>query len=54
MRSGTVDDPGPEGDGLTPVRRKIVRVIEESMRSMGYSPSMRVGSARQARPGLGS
>jgi repressor LexA len=46
MRSGTVDDPGPEGDGLTPVRRKIVRVIEESVRSRGYSPSMRkIGDA---------
>jgi repressor LexA len=46
MRSGTVDDPGPAGDGLTPVRRKIIRVIEESMRSRGYSPSMReIGDA---------
>jgi repressor LexA len=46
MQSGTVDDPGPAGDGLTPVRRKIVRVIEESMRRRGYSPSMReIGDA---------
>jgi repressor LexA len=46
MRIGMIDDPGPEGDGLTPVRRKIVRVIEESMRSKGYSPSMReIGDA---------
>lgn len=46
MRSGTVDDPGPAGDGLTPVRRKIVRVIEESMRRRGYPPSMReIGDA---------
>ena len=41
MRSVTADDPGPAGDDLTPVRRRIVRVIEESMRSRGYSPSMR-------------
>jgi repressor LexA len=46
MRSGTVDDPGPAGDGLTPVRRKIVRVIEESMLRRGYPPSMReIGDA---------
>jgi repressor LexA len=46
MRKGTAGDPGPEGDGLTPVRRKIVRVIEESMRSRGYSPSIReIGDA---------
>lgn len=46
MRSGTVDDPGSAGDGLTPVRRKIVRVIEESMRVRGYSPSLReIGDA---------
>jgi repressor LexA len=46
MRQGTADDPGPAGDGLTPVRRKIVRVIEESMRSRGYSPSIReIGDA---------
>jgi repressor LexA len=46
MRIGTVDDPGPAGDDLTPVRRKIVRVIEESMRCRGYSPSMReIGDA---------
>jgi repressor LexA len=46
MRQGTVGDPGPEGDGLTPVRRKIVQVIEESMRSRGYSPSIReIGDA---------
>src|ERR1700722_20300330 len=46
MQSGTADDPGPAGDGLTPVRRKIVRVIQESMRSRGYPPSMReIGNA---------
>jgi repressor LexA len=46
MRSVMVDGAGPAGDGLTPVRRKIVRVIEESMRSKGYSPSMReIGDA---------
>jgi repressor LexA len=46
MRSGTVDDPGPAGDGLTPVRRKIMRVIEESMLRRGYPPSMReIGDA---------
>ena len=46
MRSGTVDGPGPAGEGLTPVRRKIVQVIEELMRSRGYSPSMReIGDA---------
>ena len=37
---------GPEGDGLTPVRRKIVQVIEESLRSRGFSPSIReIGDA---------
>jgi repressor LexA len=46
MRSGTADDPGPAGDGLTPVRRKIIRVIQESMRTRGYPPSMReIGDA---------
>jgi len=46
MRSVTADESEPVGDGLTPVRRKIVRVIEESMRSRGYSPSMReIGDA---------
>jgi repressor LexA len=46
MRQGTADDPGPEGDGLTPVRQKIVQVIEESMRIRGYSPSIReIGDA---------
>lgn len=46
MRTGTMDEPGPEGDGLTPVRRRIVRVIGESMRNRGYSPSMReIGDA---------
>ena len=46
MRSVTADDPGPTGDGLTPVRLRIVRVIEESMRSRGYSPSLReIGDA---------
>jgi repressor LexA len=46
MRQGMAGDPGPEGDGLTPVRRKIVQVIEESMRSKGYPPSIReIGDA---------
>ena len=46
MRQGTAGDPGPQGDGLTPVRRKIVQVIEDSMRSRGYSPSIReIGDA---------
>lgn len=46
MRNGTADDPGPAGAGLTPVRRKIVQVIEESMRVRGYSPSIReIGDA---------
>jgi repressor LexA len=46
MRQGTAGDPGPQGDGLTPVRRKIVQVIEDSMRSRGYSPSIReIGNA---------
>jgi repressor LexA len=46
MRHGTADYLEPAGDDLTPVRRKIVHVIEESMRSRGYSPSMReIGDA---------
>jgi repressor LexA len=46
VRQSMTDDPGPAGDGLTPVRRKIVRVIEESMQSRGYSPSIReIGDA---------
>lgn len=46
MRSGTVDDPGPAGDGLTPVRREILRVIKESTQGRGYSPSLReIGDA---------
>lgn len=46
MRSATAGKAGPAGDGLTPVRREIVRVIGESMRSRGYSPSLReIGDA---------
>jgi repressor LexA len=46
MRKGTVTDPGPGVDGLSAVRRKIVAVIEESMRCRGYSPSLReIGEA---------
>jgi repressor LexA len=41
MRNGIADDPGSAGADLTPVRRKIVQVIEESMRIRGYSPSIR-------------
>jgi SOS-response transcriptional repressor LexA len=41
--------PRTAGDGdpsLTPQRRKIVRVIEDSLRSRGYPPSMReIGEA---------
>jgi len=38
---GDSDDPG-----LTPRRRKIIRVIEESVRSRGYPPSLReIGEA---------
>ena len=34
------------GRGLTPVRRKIVKVIDESVRRHGYAPSMReIGEA---------
>src|ERR1700731_2523907 len=34
------------GRGLTPVRRKIVEVIDDSMRRHGYAPSMReIGEA---------
>src|SRR5450756_2520165 len=32
---------GPEGPRLTPLRCKIIRVIEESVRSRGYPPSLR-------------
>ena len=46
MRKGTVMDPGAGGDGLSAVRRKIVAVIEESVRCRGYSPSLReIGEA---------
>ena len=39
--------PGSSGDpGLTPLRRKIIRVIEDSLQSRGYSPSYReIGQA---------
>lgn len=34
------------GRGLTPVRRKIVEVIDDSVRRHGYAPSMReIGEA---------
>jgi repressor LexA len=37
---------GPEGPGLTPRRRKIIKVIEDSVRSRGYPPSLReIGKA---------
>jgi repressor LexA len=37
---------GPDDPGLTPRRRKIIRVIEESVRSKGYPPSLReIGEA---------
>lgn len=46
MQSVTADEPEPARDGLTPVRRRIVRVIKESIRSRGYSPSLReIGDA---------
>jgi repressor LexA len=46
MWNKTACNPEPIGDGLTPVRRKIVRVIEESRRDRGYSPSIReIGDA---------
>ena len=46
MRNGTADDPGSTGAGLTPVQRKIIQVIKESMRSRGYPPSQReIGDA---------
>jgi repressor LexA len=32
---------GPGGPRLTPLRRKIIRVIEESVASRGYPPSLR-------------
>lgn len=36
----------PDDPGLTPRRRKIIRVIEESVRSRGYPPSLReIGEA---------
>jgi repressor LexA len=37
---------GPEGPGLTPLRRKIIRVIGDSVRNRGYPPSLReIGEA---------
>jgi len=37
---------GSDDLGLTPQRRKIIRVIEDSLRSRGYSPSLReIGEA---------
>jgi repressor LexA len=37
---------GPDDPGLTPRRRKIIRVIEESVRNRGYPPSLReIGEA---------
>jgi repressor LexA len=37
---------GPDGPGLTPRRRKIIKVIEDSVRSRGYPPSLReIGEA---------
>jgi repressor LexA len=37
---------GPQDPGLTPRRRKIIRAIEESVRSRGYPPSLReIGEA---------
>jgi repressor LexA len=32
---------GPEDPGLTPLRRKIIRVIGDSVRDRGYPPSLR-------------
>ena len=39
--------PGGSGEpGLTPLRRKIIRVIEDSLQSRGYPPSLReIGTA---------
>jgi repressor LexA len=37
---------GPGGPGLTPKRRKIIQVIEDSLQSRGYPPSLReIGQA---------
>jgi len=37
---------GPEDPGLTPLRRKIIRVIGDSVRNRGYPPSLReIGEA---------
>jgi repressor LexA len=40
------EPPNPAGRGLTPRRRKIVEIIEDSVRRNGYAPSMReIGEA---------
>jgi repressor LexA len=37
---------GPGDPGLTPLRRRIIRVIEDSLQARGYSPSLReIGAA---------
>lgn len=39
-------DEGPDGPGLTPLRREIIRFIRESLRINGYPPSLReIGDA---------
>ena len=47
MAVGTGARPGGSGDpGLTPRRREIMRVIEDSLQSRGYPPSLReIGQA---------
>jgi len=47
MTVSTEARPGGSGDpGLTPQRRKIIRVIEDSLQSRGYPPSLReIGQA---------
>jgi hypothetical protein len=41
---------GPEGPVLTPLRRKIIRVIGDSVRSRAYPPSLREMGPRRQEP----
>jgi repressor LexA len=46
VEAGQGNQAGERGLDLSPLRRKIVRVLEESLRSRGYAPSMReIGEA---------
>jgi len=46
MRNAETSDPDPGGRRLTARRRRIVEVIDDSVRRNGYAPSMReIGEA---------